>query len=69
MKCPACGAAELAHDTRDLTLDHGNGTVVVPEVTGAFCPACGEAVLEADQAQRVSAVLLAAREACAGNGH
>jgi HTH-type transcriptional regulator/antitoxin MqsA len=32
---------------------------VIPDVTGAFCPACGEAILDAVESARVSDAMLA----------
>ena len=54
MKCPNCGAAELKHDTRDLPYTYKGESTTLPQVTGDFCPACGEAVLDAAQSRRVS---------------
>lgn len=53
MKCPVCGAAELIHDTRDLPYSYKGETTVVAAVTGGFCPACGESVLDAVESARV----------------
>ena len=53
MKCPDCGAAELVPDTRDLPYAYKGETTVIPAVTGAFCPACGESVLGAAESERV----------------
>lgn len=53
MKCPVCGAAELIHDTRDLTYTYKGETTVIPAVTGDFCPACAESVLDAAESARV----------------
>lgn len=58
MKCPACGAAELVHDTRDLPYTYKGETTVIPAVTGDFCPACGEAVLDMGESVRTSALML-----------
>ena len=58
MKCPACGAAQLVRDTRDLTHTYKGETTTIPGVTGQFCPACGDAVLDADTSARVSAAML-----------
>jgi HTH-type transcriptional regulator/antitoxin MqsA len=58
MKCPACGAAQLVRDTRDLTHTYKGETTTLPDVTGQFCPACDEAVLDADESARVSAAML-----------
>lgn len=53
MKCPVCGAAELIHDTRDLPYTYKGETTVILTVTGDFCPACAESVLEAAESERV----------------
>ncbi len=53
MKCPVCGAAELVHDTRDLPQSFKGETTVITAVTGAYCLACGESVLDATQSDRV----------------
>jgi len=58
MKCPSCGAAELVHDTRDLPYTYKSESTLIPQVTGEFCPACGEAVLDASQSRRVSGAML-----------
>lgn len=58
MKCPSCGAAELVHDTRDLPYTYKNESTTLAAVTGGFCPACGESVLDADESARVSAAML-----------
>ena len=53
MKCPVCGAAELIHDTRDLPYTYKGETTIIPAVTGDFCPACAESVLDAAESNRV----------------
>ncbi len=53
MKCPVCGAAELIHDTRDLPYTYKGETTVIAAVTGDFCPACAESVLDAAESNRV----------------
>lgn len=58
MKCPACGAAKLVRDTRDLTHIYKGETTTIPDVTGQFCPACDEAVLDVEESARVSAAML-----------
>jgi HTH-type transcriptional regulator/antitoxin MqsA len=60
MKCPACAAAELVHDSRELTYTcKGGGRRLLP--------ACGESVLDAAESARVSAAMLAFnREVSAG---
>jgi len=58
MKCPSCAAAELMHDTRDMPHTYKGESTVIPAVTGDFCPACGEAVLETGESVRTSAAML-----------
>ena len=53
MKCPLCGAAELIHDTRDITYTYKGESTVIPDVTGDYCPACDESVTEMAEADRV----------------
>ncbi|KPA92976.1 MULTISPECIES: type II toxin-antitoxin system MqsA family antitoxin [Pseudomonas] len=53
MKCPACGAAELLHDTRDLPYTYKGENTVITAVTGDFCPACAESVLDMIESERV----------------
>ena len=59
MKCPSCAAAQLAHDKRDVRHAYKGEKTSIPGVTGDFCPACGEFVLDAGEAARVSAAMLA----------
>ena len=57
MKCPCCGAAELIHDTRDLPYTYKGETTTIPAVTGDFCPACGEVILNREHGNRYSELL------------
>ena len=59
MKCPSCGVAELVRDTRDLPYTYKGEATTIPAVSGDFCPACDEAVLEAGESSRGSAAMLA----------
>jgi HTH-type transcriptional regulator/antitoxin MqsA len=59
MKCPACGAAELVHDTREVPYTYKSETTAIPDVVADYCAACGESVLEAAESARVSAAMLA----------
>lgn len=59
MKCPACGAAEMVRATRDLPYTYKGESTRVADVTGAFCPACNEMVLDSQESRRVSAAMLA----------
>ena len=56
MKCPVCGNAELVRDTREMDAD---GVPVV--ITGDFCPACGEVILDRENGDRYGAALKEAR--------
>lgn len=58
MKCPACGGARLVHGTRDLPYTYKGETTTIPAVTGDFCPACGETVLDMAESARTSALML-----------
>jgi HTH-type transcriptional regulator / antitoxin MqsA len=57
MKCPSCGAAELIHDTRDVAYTYKGELATIPAVTGGFCPACGEIVLNREHGDRYSELL------------
>lgn len=59
MKCPICAAAELVHDTRDMPYLYKGESTFIPAVTGDFCPACGEVVLDKEESARSSAAMLA----------
>ncbi|MGE0805817.1 MAG: type II toxin-antitoxin system MqsA family antitoxin [Burkholderiaceae bacterium] len=59
MKCPACGAAKLVHDTRELLYTYKGETTTIPAVAGDYCPSCGESVLDASESMRVSTAMLA----------
>lgn len=58
MKCPSCAAAELVHDVRDITYTYKGETTIIPAVSGDFCPACDESVLNADESQRTMKLML-----------
>lgn len=57
MKCPVCGAAELIHDTRDQPYTYKGESTVIPDITGDFCPACAEVILDRQQGDRYSAAM------------
>lgn len=59
MKCPSCAADSLVHDTRDLPYTYKGESTVIPEISGDFCPACGEAVLDMAESALVSVAMLA----------
>lgn len=59
MKCPSCAEAELVHDTRDMPYTYKGESTLIPAVTGDFCPACDESVLNADESRRTMNCMLA----------
>ena len=50
--------AEMVHDTRDMPYSYKNESTIIPAVTGDFCPACGETVLDITESERVSKSML-----------
>lgn len=58
MKCSVCGMAELISDARDLPYTYKGETTTIPEVTGDFCIACGESVLDINESGRVSELMM-----------
>lgn len=58
MRCVACGKAKMVHDTRDMPYTYKGQTTVIPDVTGEFCPACGESLHDAHEADRLNAAML-----------
>jgi len=58
MKCPICAEAELMHDTRDIPYTYKGESTTIPGVTGDFCPACGESILDAAESTRTSSMML-----------
>ena len=58
MKCPTCGTAKLVHDTRDVPYTYKGETTVIPAVTGDFCPACDESILDAAESRRTMDLML-----------
>ncbi len=59
MKCPACGAAKLIRDTRDIAYTYKGESTTIPAVTADFCAACDESVTDAKQSKRVMDLMLA----------
>lgn len=53
MRCPVCGAADLVHGTRDLPYHYKGEATLIAAVTGDFCPACAESILDAAESDRV----------------
>ena len=59
MKCPSCGAAKLVHDTRDLPYTYIGESTILPQVTGEFCLACDESILDASESRRTMELMSA----------
>lgn len=57
MKCPCCGAAELIHDTRNITYTYKDESTIISNITGDFCPSCGEVILGQKEGDRYSALI------------
>jgi len=58
MKCPSCATAELVHDTRDMPYTYKGESTIIPAVTGDFCPACDESILDAEESRRTMNLML-----------
>jgi HTH-type transcriptional regulator/antitoxin MqsA len=59
MQCPNCGAAKLVHDTRDQTYTYKGESTILAQVTGDFCSACDESILDAAESRRTMNLMLA----------
>ncbi len=59
MKCPNCGAARLVHDTRDMPYTYKGESTILPQVTGDFCLACDESILDASESRRTMELMSA----------
>jgi HTH-type transcriptional regulator / antitoxin MqsA len=56
VNCPLC-AAEAVQETRDIPYVYKGESTVIPNVTGVFCGACDEAILDAAESSRVSGLM------------
>ena len=59
MKCPSCDAATLVRDCRDVPYTYKGESTTLPQVTGEFCPACDESILDASESRRTMELMLA----------
>ena len=59
MRCPSCGARKLVHDARDIPYTYKGESTVLPQVTGDFCTACDESILDAAESRRTMNLMLA----------
>lgn len=56
--CPCCGASALVRDTRGHVLSRSDGSpVTIKALTGDYCNACGEVLLDAAEVARISAFM------------
>ena len=55
MKCPNCGMAELASDTRDMPYVYKGEATMFAQIAGDYCSACGEGVFDAATSRALSA--------------
>ena len=53
MICPVCGVTVLVREARDLPYSYRNKSTSIAAVTGDFCPACAESILDATESNRV----------------
>jgi HTH-type transcriptional regulator/antitoxin MqsA len=58
MKCPSCAKATLVCETRNILYTYKGKTTTLRKVTGQFCPACGESVLNLSESTRVNTLML-----------
>jgi HTH-type transcriptional regulator/antitoxin MqsA len=61
MHCPSCGTGTLVPDTRDVVYTYRGRTTVLPQMTGDFCTACDEAVMDLAESRRSMDLMLAFR--------
>lgn len=59
MKCPSCGTGKLVRDTRDMPYTYKGESTVLPQVTGDFCTACDESILDAAESRRTMELMQA----------
>lgn len=58
MKCPTCAAAKLVHDIRDVPYTYKGKSTILPLVSGDYCPACDESILDAAESRRTMNLML-----------
>jgi HTH-type transcriptional regulator/antitoxin MqsA len=58
MRCPSCNGAELVYDTRDVPYTYKGESTLLPAVTGEFCTACDESVLDLAETERTMNLML-----------
>ena len=58
MKCPGCGTTKMVHATRDVSYTYKGESTILPKVTGDFCRACDESILDATESRRTMRLML-----------
>jgi HTH-type transcriptional regulator/antitoxin MqsA len=48
----------MARECRDIPYSYKGESTVIPAVNGQYCTVCGEAVMDAEESQRVSLAML-----------
>jgi HTH-type transcriptional regulator / antitoxin MqsA len=59
MKCPVCAGANMVRDTRDISYTYKGETTTLPQLTGQFCPACDESLLDLKESGRAMRMMAA----------
>lgn len=52
MKCPFCGSSVLKTETRDVIRAYKDQNTTIYALTGDFCDACGEILLDGEEGDR-----------------
>lgn len=58
MDCPSCGKGPLIRAKRSMPYCYKGRKTDIPSVSGDFCQACGELIVDADECIRVSDAML-----------
>jgi HTH-type transcriptional regulator/antitoxin MqsA len=58
MKCPICGEQDLAYGSQSMEYSYKGESIIIADVQGEYCPACGEGVLDMDESKRVNEIIL-----------
>lgn len=59
MRCPECAGAELVRERRDMDYTYRGETTVVEQVSGVWCPKCGEGLIDREEQFRIDDIALA----------
>lgn len=59
MICPVCGGAELTAAIRDQQFTYKGQTTIITDVSGDYCIACNESILNTDESSRTMELMLA----------